>query len=408
MIQLARMFDQSVRGQHTGMRFGRRRSAVLAITALLAMATVAACTSSPSAPAPSSTAARCSAPDPANPVFSHISGNHLIDTRGQVMIPYGITIFGLALQDWQAQAAQDRRQIKAAITMWCTNYVRLMIAPASLVYGRFYNPAYLAEVRSEVQLALSYGNNVILSAQTERWSGNQPAGGPTQQTIEFWRVLAPLYDHNPRVWFDVFNEPRLETGNLWGTWQYGGMVAGQYYIGMQQLVSAVRAAAGRTNLIIVEGPQYARTLSGVPTHRITGANLAYGVHPYGLFSAAQWNPRFGQVASTLPVLADEWAVTSVPKRGRCGLDLPGWVPAFFAYLRARQIGLGAWGLLPGVLVTNTTNFTPTRLVGSATCLHGAKAKAVLRNRARNGGQAVEQSQGVGQLVQQYFIRYAHP
>lgn len=148
---------------------------------------------------------------------------------------------------------------------------------------------------------------MILSAQTERWSDHQPAANPTEQTIRFWQVLAPIYAHNPRVWFDVFNEPRLKAGDVWNIWQNGAVVAGQQYVGMQQLVSAVRAAAGDTNLILVDGPHSGSTLSEV---------------------GAEWDAR---------------------KHGQCSTASAAYVPQFFAYLRQHQIGLGGWGLLPGVL-----------------------------------------------------------
>lgn len=393
---------------------------------LLATGATAACGAShPSAPATSAPATSatpasappappnvtsCARPDPANPVFSHVSGNHLIDTHGRVMIPYGITVFGLALPNWQAGATQDRRQITAAITKWCTNYVRLQVAPANLLSARPDNAAYLAEVRREVQLALGYDDNVILTAQTEKTAkpaGSHPAAGPTAQTVQFWRVLAPLYKHNPRVWFDVFNEPRLKGGpSLWNDWRNGTTVAGQHYLGMQQLVSAIRAAAGDRNLIVVEGPRGAQTLSDVGSNRITGANVAYAVHPYAQKSAAVWTSDFGQAASTVPVLADEWSTSSLPRHGSCGPSPAAWVPEFFSYLRQRQIGLGAWGMVPGVLVTNTSAFTPTTLTGSFTCVQGPQAKLVANNASHNGGRPVSQTQGVGELVQAYFARYA--
>jgi hypothetical protein len=338
-------------------------------------------------------------------VFSHVSGNHLIDTRGRMMVPYGITVFGLALPNWQSQEAQDRRQITASITRWCTNYIRLQVAPGNLLSAHPYNSAYLAEIRREVRLALSYDNNVILTAQTEKTAKAQVA--PTAQTVRFWRVLAPLYRHNPRVWFDIFNEPRLpSTSGMWKAWRSGATVAGQHYLGMQQMVTAIRSAAGNRNLILVEGPHYGQTLSAVASNRISGANVAYAVHPYAQKSVAVWNSRFGQAASTVPVLADEWSTSDLSKRGSCGLSPAMWVPQFFSYLRQRHIGLGAWGLLPGVLVTNTSSFTPTTLTGSYSCLHGPDSKVVSHNAADNGSSPVTQTQGVGQLVQAYFARYA--
>jgi len=388
-----------------------RRPALTLVTGLLVLAAGAGCTAahpaaSPSA-APPPTAAHCSAPDPANPVFSHTSGNHLISTRGQVMMPYGVTVFGLALRDWRAKEAQDDRQIRAAITLWCANYIRLQVAPAGLLSATPDDAAYLAAVRSEVQLALSYDGNVILTAQTEKWPGRQPARNPTQQTIRFWRVLAPVYAHNPRVWFDLFNEPRLRTaGRMWDVWQNGATIGGVRYVGMQQLVSAVRAAAGDTNLILAEGPLAAQTLSEVGSHRLTGANVAYAVHPYGQRTPAEWARHFGQAAATLPVVADEWSYSPFARHHLCGANPAGWVPEFFAYLRSRQLGLGVWGLVPGVLVTSTVTFMPTRITGTFTCLHGAAAGTALANAAQNGSRAIPQAQGVGQLVQQYFLRYA--
>jgi hypothetical protein len=350
--------------------------------------------------------ADCTSPDAANPVFADTSGNHLVDTTGRVMVPYGITVFGLASRDWQGQEAENDRQIVAAITQWCTNYVRIQVAPAHLLSVAPYDAPYLAAIEQEVQLAEHYDDNVILSAQTERFA-NQPSANPTEQTIQFWQVLAPVYRHDPRVWFDLFNEPRLRShGQVWADWQHGVTVDGQQYVGMQQLVDAVRAAAGDANLILVEGPHAAKSLSGVPTYPISGVNLAYAVHPYGLTTESKWNSHFGTVAATVPVVVDEWAEWS-ENGGNCSLDAATYVPQFFAYLRQHQIGLGAWGLVPGVLVTNTAAFTPTQITSSYSCrVSPAQSKAVIENRALNGSQPVPQAQGVGQLLQDYFKTYA--
>jgi hypothetical protein len=376
-------------------------------TVAITHTTVPASTSTSTSTGAPPAVASCAKPDPANPVFSHVSGNHLVDTQGQVMVPYGMTVFGLALQDWQDQAAQDDRQITAAITQWCSNYVRLQVAPANLLSASPENAAYLAAVQSEVSFALRYDDNVILSAQTERWSDHQLAANPTEQTIRFWQVLAPIYAHNPRVWFDVFNEPRLKAGDVWNIWQNGAVVAGQQYVGMQQLVSAVRAAAGDTNLVLVDGPHSGSTLSEVGSHLIKGANIAYAVHPYGQKSPAVWNSHFGDAAATVPVVADEWAEWDARKHGQCSTASAAYVPEFVAYLRQHQIGLGGWGLLPGVLVTSTSAFTPTQITSTYACaLTPAETAVVAQNEVSNGSQPVPQAQGAGQLLQDYFRQYA--
>jgi hypothetical protein len=347
---------------------------------------------------------RCPGPDPSNPVFSHTQGNRLIDTSGQVMVPNGMTFFGLAMQDWQADSVQQDRQIVASITQWCTNYVRIQVAPADLLSQSPYDHAYLRAVEGEVQLALGYDENVVLSAQTERYSAGLPEKNPTEQTVRFWQLLAPVYARNPRVWFDLFNEPRLKVaGNPWVLWQQGGVVAGQRYVGMQQLVDSVRAEAAH-NLILVEGPHFAQTLEGLPGHEITGANVAYAVHPYGQHSPAVWNTTFGTAAQTHPVIIDEWGEWSA---GACSPSAATYVPEFFAYLRQRQIGLGAWALVPGVLVTNTTDFTPTRITASYTCSPPpSERRIVIENERDNGSLPVPGAEGAGQLIQDYFTAYA--
>jgi hypothetical protein len=341
-------------------------------------------------------------------MFAHTSSNNLIDTQGRVMVPYGLTVFGLANQDWQGQMAQDDNQIRAAITQWCTNYVRLQIAPANLLSEAPYDAPYLTAIEGEVQLALSYDNDVILTAQTERFT-DEPADNPTEQTIQFWKVLAPIYQHNPRVWFDLFNEPRLQTSSgTWSDWQNGVTVAGQQYVGMQELADAVRAAAGNVNLILVEGPHDGQNLGQLGSHLITGSNIAYAAHTYGQTNEGVWNSHFGNMAKTVPVIVDEWSEwDQSSSAGDCSPLAATYVPQFFSYLRQNQIGLGSWGLIPGVLVTNTSTFTPTQITSTYTCsVSTAESDVVKANRVANGSQPVPAAQGVGQLLQNYFKQYA--
>ncbi len=358
---------------------------------LAAASSLAACAShGRSTSTPPTRLAACAAPDPANPTFGNVSGNHILDTRGRVMTPYGMTIFGLSLQNWRSQTSRDASQIKAAVTLWCTNFIRLQLAPANLLPTKHsVDHAYLGAVEKEISLALSYDEDVILSAQTERYT-NQPAANPTPQTVRFWRVLAPLYRDNPRVWFDLFNEPRLQTftSDPWAVWQYGVTLGSQTYVGMQALVDDVREVAGTANLILVEGPEEDRTLDQVQNHLIEGPNVAYAVHPYNETTETEWNERFGDASNSVPVLADEW-VEQADESTRCTTSSASFIPRFFSYLRRKDIGLGAWGLIPGVLVTNTRTFTPTQMRSGSSCrMDGSKAE------------------GAGRLVENYFRRYA--
>ncbi|MBO0706804.1 MAG: cellulase family glycosylhydrolase [Candidatus Dormibacteraeota bacterium] len=338
--------------------------------------------------------APCAAPAAHNPVFSHVEGNHLLDTGRRVIMPYGVTLYGLARTNWQQASADQERLMKGAITEWCTNFIRLQVAPAHLLDRAPYDREYLRAIEAEVAYAASWDQNVILSAQTEWDQGGGGGPNPTSQTARFWKVLAPLFKTDPRVWFDLFNEPRLKAGSeaaTWQVWQEGGTVGGVTYVGMQQLVDAVRAA-GAPNLVFAEGANWAETLAGLPGHQLTGANIAYAVHSYSAHTPAQWDLRFGNASTTVPVLDDEWSQAAVGKT--CSPDATTWVPQFLVYLRQHQIGLGVWGFQPGVLLTSTETFSPTTMPTGYACQRtGAKGQG-------------HNTEGAGQAVEQYFRTYS--
>ncbi len=346
----------------------------------------------PSARAEARQAVPCAAPDSRNPVFSRVEGNHLLDTGRRVIMPYGVTLYGLARPNWRQASADQQRLMKGAMTQWCTNFIRLQLAPAHLLDRRPYDRDYVRAIEAQVAYAASWDQNVILSAQTE-W--DQSGGGgpnPTPQTVHFWKLLAPLFKTDARVWFDLFNEPRLRAGDAattWQVWQDGGAVGGVPYVGMQQLVNAVRSA-GAPNLVFAEGPQAGETLAGVAEHLLTGANIAYAVHTYSAHTPAQWDLRFGDASATVPVLDDEWSQSAADKT--CSPDAGTWVPQFLVYLRQHQIGLGVWGFQPGVMLASAQTFAPTTIPADYAC-----------RRARAQGHNTE---GAGQLVEQYFRTYS--
>lgn len=329
-----------------------------------------------------------------NPVFSRVEGNHLLDTRNRVLMPYGVTLYGLARPHWRTAVTDQESLMKGAITEWCTNFIRIQISPSHLFDRVPYDREYARAIEAQVAYAASWDQNVILAAQTEwdRAGGGGP--NPTQQTVRFWRLVAPLFKTDPRVWFDVFNEPRLKGDSeaaTWQVWQQGGAVGGVRYVGMQQLVDAIRAG-GAPNLIFAEGPDRGQTLAGLAGHQLTGTNIAYAVHAASMRSPAEWNLGFGDASATVPVLDDEWSQSAADKT--CSPSAGIWVPRFLAYLREHQIGLGVAGFQEGVLLTSTNTFAPTTIPAGYACQRGGA-----REQAHN-------TQGAGQLVEQYFRTYA--
>jgi hypothetical protein len=157
---------------------------------------------------------------------------------------------------------------------------------------------------------------------------------------------------------------------------------------MQQLVGDVRAMA--PNLLLVEGPSNAQTLENLPSYPVASgvSNVAYVVHPYGQKSQMEWQERFGTVAQTVPVIANEWGEWEAAK-GECYANAGTVVPQFFQYLQSIHVGLGGWSLIPGVLVTDA-QFTPTVIGPNYQCIDVDAAAA----------------QGAGALMQTYFETYS--
>jgi len=347
--------------------------------------------SSPTTPKPSATSpAPVVVPGPSYTT----SGNQIL-ANGTAFVPYGITVFGLSYREWQSRLAGDEAQIDATAQTWHGNTIRIQVAPADLLDAHPYDSAFLNAIRTEVSRAQQDGMNVILTAQDERTT---KIPMPDEAVARFWSILAPMYAGDPAVWFDLFNEPRLGGANvpptspIWNVWQNGG----QKYVGMQSLINEVRRYA--SNVILVEGLAKAETLSGLPSHPLTGSNLVYAVHPYFSLprwsTSAGWNKNWGDISEQVPVVVDEWGEYE-RSGGNCKPDAPRLVPKFLAYLSARNIGLIAWSLEPGVLVVNGNLGAPTSFSPGVPflCQDGAGI--------RNG-------QGAGASILSYFEANSHP
>jgi Cellulase (glycosyl hydrolase family 5) len=268
-------------------------------------------------------------------------------------LPHGITLSGL--QDWLPATAvsspaiavpADRiatieAQTYAAQRHWNANVVRFQIVQDKLVggSGRDYSAAYMQNIRTVTDYALSLGLTVVLNAQTEVSTGftrDEPL--PTAATRSFWGHVMGFYANNPRVIFDLFNEPRHCS---WSEWRRA----------MQGLVDYVRSA-GAHNTVWVEGRWWGSTLAGVPLLR--GQGIVYSFHHPGSpwpsqapVTKATWNRAFGYLASRgIPVVDGEFVNYAGGYHWRHPRVM---VRRYLRYLSAHHIGMTAWTLLPGVM-----------------------------------------------------------
>jgi hypothetical protein len=310
--------------------------------------------------------------------------------NGRRYIPYGVTVPGLAHANYQSYLAADEAQIRAAALDWCANTVRIQVAQDDLVgsSGVSYAKRFMAAIKSEVALARRYGLVTVLCAQTQD-VGHEP--GPTAATLAFWQALARVYGRDPQVIFDLFNEPQAGAENPaqdWRIWQWGGAYHGTRYLGMQQVVEAVRSDGAR-NLLWVEGPHRAGTLAGLAGHLVTGGGpVVYSVHhPAGAHDATAWRRDFGWLVTDhiAPVVVGEWSNYAAAK-SECWPDAPTAVPRFLRYLAQHGIGMTVWSLRRGVMVASANLSEPTSITSAWACQNGL-------------------DQGAGRLVMNWFRRH---
>lgn len=316
-------------------------------------------------------AANSSSPAVPNVSYS-VNGKEIVDSAGEVLVPYGVEIPGLWVSDWRNDAGmqQNVRLLENATLyadaryFWHSNTLDIKIASTDLFDESPYDSTYLAVLDTVVNYTHSYGMDIILALQYESTT-KQPL--PTQDTLNFWSVMASHYRHDPWVFFDIFNEPRSPTGSdgtvAWGLWQNGGTLNGTTYVGFQQVVDAIRGE-NSTNLIFADGLAAGEDLNGVPTHLLSGSNVVYAVHPYfgpQHNSTADWNQWFGSAASALdaPVVADEWGEYQSSSHGECVTNAPTLVPEFLQYLNGFGIGVIGYGLYPGILIRGWNFTDPT-------------------------------------------------
>lgn len=335
----------------------------------------------------------------------HVDGKRILDAHGNTFVPYGVQLDGIlfAQTNWRTDGALTyltHDQLLAAHDFWHSNTVSLQIGSKALFAQAPYDAAYLAALDQTVAWATQLGMNTLLVLQYEGY-GNSAQVLPTQDTSAAWRVLASHYKNNAAVFFDLFNEPNPtalsggdDTESIWSLWQHGGTLAGNVYVGLQQLVDTVRGS-GAANLVFVDGLATGEDIALLPAHLITGKNVVYAIHPY--LSAqhrteSDWDTWFGNAATgNFPVVADEWSEYQ-SDANECFSDAPTIVPRFLAYLRRHEIGLLAYALFPGLLIRgwdfrNPTAFDEPTYTCRATPLANFDSRA----------------QGSGQLLKAYFV-----
>ena len=345
----------------------------------------------------------------------NVVGNKIIGPSGKQFVPYG-TIIECASERKPASLCQGQgisgntgtAQINAAAKYWNMNILRFQVAQEHLFNANgSINSSYLSLVDSLVKQTNSLGMVAIITLQEEHYDG--PAF-PTSTATAFWKFMAQHFKNYPDVFFDLYNEPRLPadallaSSNIWDIWQNGGdayLSSGTngtttkivQYVGMQSLVNTIRDQ-GAKNIIIAEGPNYDEDLSGLPTHLLTGGNIAYGIEPNlkkDTTRSSQYN-KFGQYSKNWPIMPEAFLDNEGTKF--CDPNSPVDLPSLLAYLKSLNMGLLFWALVPGDGIVGHNLEQPTSYpagatsISSPTCPYGGSKSVYLPNNTIGDGSLI--------------------
>lgn len=306
-----------------------------------------------------------------------VVGNEILAANNHRFIPYGFVLECMAVTAPVNQLCQTgtngatvsgMAQIQAARNFWDADALRFQVSRCSLFSQSPYNKAYLNLVNTMVDEANKLGMVAIVTLQEEQCdSKTKPF--PDATSVAFWNLIANNFKNNPNVFFDLFNEPRLQVGSsvsenqVWNIWQNGGSVnqppVNDTFVGMQTLVNDIRSL-GANNIIVAESNNFDHDLSEIMSHLLKGSNIAYGVEPNlgkNKDSEANWNQRFGQYTSKIPILSE--AFLDNYGKGNCNPNSPTLLPKLFPYLAAHGMGVLAWTLESGLYIVHGNLDQPT-------------------------------------------------
>ncbi|GAA0759282.1 hypothetical protein GCM10009107_40580 [Ideonella azotifigens] len=201
--------------------------------------------------------------------------------------------------------------------------------------SRQYQPDYQDELAAAVKLARDRGLTVFLLMQ---WQGRTKVHAvetmPGPSSLRAWQALAPRFSDDLGVVFELFNEPQSVTrpdSVEWERWRQGH----------QAIIDALRAQ-GAQNVVLVDGMNGGRRLSGAPELKDPLRQVIYGVHPYiraDMNSVPEWDDYFGRFADDHVVVATEWSHFA----RMCEVAPVGVVRTLLGYLEHRRIGVLAYG-----------------------------------------------------------------
>ncbi len=282
-------------------------------------------------------------PEPIRPLAGgyYTSGNQVLDSNDNPVVFRGIARPSLEWdRNGQGLSAQDFTNMKS----WGANVTRLALNQSFWLEGG----AYQDRVAQTVDWAKQAGLAVILDLHwSDRGGKAEPAQQPMadQRSLTFWTQVATRFKDDPKVMFELYNEPKTLTC---GQWLNGGSVSdaeGAFEaVGMQALYDAVRGT-GAPNIVLIGGRNWAYDLVCLQVEPVYGTNIIYVSHIYDYEQKQpdDWDRAWTFATTNYPVMITEFGYDQQPPD--CGR-----LNSFSGQVldRADQLGVGwvAWAWFP--------------------------------------------------------------
>jgi len=320
------------------------------------------------------------------PLPLKVVGTQILNSKGEPVTLRGVNC---ASMEWTSDGqGHILPSVKVAIDDWHVNHIRLPLAqdrwfgkaPEQKDEGK----AYRALVKEVVDLCASKGCYIILDlhwSDVGEWGQNIGQHSmPDENSLAFWKDIAPVYANHPAVLYDLYNEPHDVS---WDIWLNGGTVTDRpnrrgaapktfQAVGMQKLLDTVRAT-GAKNVIIAGGLNWAYDFDGILDGRQLkdpdGNGVIYANHAYNNkgHPVEVWIARMEKAAARLPVIVSEFGGSGGPNRrvGRSGgAAKPSgddWLLHVLQAIQDHHWSWTAWDFHPqaGPTLISDWNYAPT-------------------------------------------------
>ena len=225
-----------------------------------------------------------------------VKGNQIVDKDGKSIQLGGMSFY------WNQWGSKfyNKNVVNELATRWQCPIVRAAMAVDSSVGGYLKVPSTnLASITKVVEAAIAQGIYVIIDWHEEM------AVNHTQQSADFFRMMARKYGGTPNVIFEIYNEPHNIDPDLDPTWP-------QIKTYAQAVISAIREYS--TNLVIVGTPSWSSAVdvaSDDPIDPAIYGNVAYTLHFYaGTHGASTRALATQALKAGVPVFVTEWGTTN--------------------------------------------------------------------------------------------------